>query len=36
MNIISSDTKNNKKMSVIPEKIILPSFLKYVRQLIKE
>ena len=36
MNIISSDTKTPKKLSVIPEEMILPSFLKYVWQLIKE
>ena len=36
MNIISSDTKITKKLSVISEEIILPSFLKYVHQLIKE
>ena len=30
MNIISSDTKTPKKLSVIPEEMILPSFLKYV------
>ena len=37
MNIISSDPKIiTKKLSVIPEQIILPSFLKYVFQLIKE
>ena len=36
MNIISSDTKITKKMSVIPKEMILPSFLKYVCRLIKE
>ena len=37
MNIISSDPKIiTKKLSVIPEQIILPSFLKNVFQLKKE
>ena len=31
MNIISSDTKITSKLSVIPERMILPSFLKFVR-----
>ena len=36
MNNISCDTKIIKKLFVIPKEIFLPSFLKYVRQLIKE
>ena len=36
MNIISPDTKMAKKLSFIPEEMILPRFLKYVCQLIKE
>ena len=36
MNIISSDTKITKKISVCPKEMILPSFLKNVRQLIEE
>ena len=36
MSVVSSDTKVTKKLSVIPEEMILPRFLKYVRQLIKE
>ena len=35
MNIISPDIKI-KKLSVIPEQMILPSFLESIRQLIKE
>ena len=36
MNIISSDTKITKKSVFYSRKMILPSFLKYVCQLIKE
>ena len=36
MNVTSSDTKITKKLSVIPEEVILPSFSKYIRLLIKE
>ena len=35
LNIIFPDTNITEKLSVIPEEMILPSFLKYIRQLVE-
>ena len=36
MNIVSSDTEITKKLSTIPNEILLPYFWKYFCELIKE